>query len=779
MIRVEKVSVKVRLLTLFLVVCFGAMGLWGIHDAGKSEKPVKSAPYQYYQYPVLPGTPGWSALNSHGDMILICQIPLPVLNNINTADLVETVLNYPLFLDMLAYNDIQTGFNEVAGDFNGLTELLNRQDAGIELLKRYRQMDPAKVRQGWSSDKQEKYIRDFFIIEMILAQKPIINGLNENEKLALLEESLKKFNAKVERRTVFGKFSLERSALIMGRVLERDQSFLSSDSAMNARVNTFTSGAALADNEVLEYIYNAVLDRLSQNKGHIIGLNGGIYDPVTIYTPRNNKITSAIKLIDDEFTATEANDSNNYWKSRYEKATFVSGSTRKYNCHSYAWYQQSSSNTVWLSNPGDDQFWNDGSYEYITSASDYSAIPNSAPGGTKISYPASTDHSAVVYSSSQFIAKWGSGPLMRHSPDHSPYSNSINYPKTLKYYRLATACPSINAWKGEYWNNKTLSGSPWLCRNDANVDFNWGSSYPQIGFPVDGFSARWTKVVSFSAGKYRFHLKGDDGIRLWVNGTLLINQWKDQPPTEYTADYILNSACYSVKVEYYENAVGAMVKLWWEKIASTPTVNSLAINNGSSSTTNRTVYLNNSCSGSPSHYMASESSSFTGASWLNYSSAPTFSLSSGSGTKTIYFKVKNSAGLISPVKTDTIYLNSVITYSCSPTPGIYTSYGNVIKLKVSSISGSKITFTVAKKDGTAFTSSGVMTIRVGAYNGCVANNNTYSWNYYAGNYSTSATFTLYFTSGTKYFYAAIGKPAMYCDSTPPTYYSGCLKVTAQ
>ncbi|OGW40465.1 MAG: hypothetical protein A2Y97_04355 [Nitrospirae bacterium RBG_13_39_12] len=84
-----------------------------------------------------------------------------------------------------------------------------------------------------------------------------------------------------------------------------------------------------------------------------------------------------------------------------------------------------------------------------------------------------------------------------------------------------------------------------------------------------------------------------------------------------------------------------------------PVVGSLAINNGSAYTTTSLVTLNNVSIGSPTHYMASEDKLFTGASWLTYSTAPTFTLSAGFGTKTIYFKVKNTDGE-SNVKSDSV-----------------------------------------------------------------------------------------------------------------------------
>lgn len=88
---------------------------------------------------------------------------------------------------------------------------------------------------------------------------------------------------------------------------------------------------------------------------------------------------------------------------------------------------------------------------------------------------------------------------------------------------------------------------------------------------------------------------------------------------------------------------------------SAPTLDSFAINNGAPETTSTTVTLNNTASCGPTQYMASESPSFSGATWQTYSTAPTFTLSSSLGTKTVYFKVKNSTGT-SAVLNDSITL---------------------------------------------------------------------------------------------------------------------------
>ncbi len=125
-------------------------------------------------------------------------------------------------------------------------------------------------------------------------------------------------------------------------------------------------------------------------------------------------------------------------------------------------------------------------------------------------------------------------------------------------------CPAITDWRGQYWSNQNLSGDPVLCRNDTNVDFNWGYGSPDPRVPNDHFSARWTRNMGFSAGRYRFHLRGDDGVRLWVDGNLIIDQWFNHAVREYTAEIDLASGNHDLKVEFYDNEEDAIVAMWWE-----------------------------------------------------------------------------------------------------------------------------------------------------------------------------------------------------------------------
>jgi hypothetical protein len=126
--------------------------------------------------------------------------------------------------------------------------------------------------------------------------------------------------------------------------------------------------------------------------------------------------------------------------------------------------------------------------------------------------------------------------------------------------------PAYPQWKGEYWDNRTLSGSPLLVRNDRDINFDWGKGPASPSLPSDDFSARWTREVPLESGLYRFHILSDDGIRLWIDGRLHYDAWRDQKAGDVMLDLNMTKGRHEVKVEYYERTGDARVHVWWEQI---------------------------------------------------------------------------------------------------------------------------------------------------------------------------------------------------------------------
>jgi hypothetical protein len=219
-----------------------------------------------YDYPVKPGTEEWRTFGSHTEMIDACQVPENVLKDMSTKGLVETVVNYPLLMDMTAHNFPQDGFNQVASWFNGLQELLNRKDAGAELLVKYRTMDPSAIEDGWTDIEKGNYLFDIHDVEILLTQEPVLKNMSSAERRALLEECRKKYEKKQQLPDLYGRFGLESTAWAMGRVLQQENytPFIQKV-AQNNDLKNFLGWGNFSQDPVLDEILSQAANFLKEN----------------------------------------------------------------------------------------------------------------------------------------------------------------------------------------------------------------------------------------------------------------------------------------------------------------------------------------------------------------------------------------------------------------------------------------------------------------------------------------------------------------------------------
>lgn len=126
---------------------------------------------------------------------------------------------------------------------------------------------------------------------------------------------------------------------------------------------------------------------------------------------------------------------------------------------------------------------------------------------------------------------------------------------------------TVPHWRGEYFNNAYLGGSPTFVRSDAAVDFNWGYNSPGSGVGPDNFSVRWTRTLALN-GRTRFTVTSDDGVRLWVNNQLLIDNWTQHAAQTVTANVNVAGSV-PVKLEYFEAGGLAEVHLTWAPVGQT------------------------------------------------------------------------------------------------------------------------------------------------------------------------------------------------------------------
>ncbi len=131
------------------------------------------------------------------------------------------------------------------------------------------------------------------------------------------------------------------------------------------------------------------------------------------------------------------------------------------------------------------------------------------------------------------------------------------------------ALPVGTGLTGTYFDNSDLTNQK-LSRLDSSLNFNWGSGSPSSVITADTFSARWSgRLLAKTTEAYTLTTQSDDGIRVWLNGNLIINNWTNHAATYNSATVNLSQGqFYTIKVEYYDNTGSAVAKLLW----STPTI---------------------------------------------------------------------------------------------------------------------------------------------------------------------------------------------------------------
>lgn len=128
----------------------------------------------------------------------------------------------------------------------------------------------------------------------------------------------------------------------------------------------------------------------------------------------------------------------------------------------------------------------------------------------------------------------------------------------------ASATVEANGIRGEYFNNMDFT-NPIALRTDNNINFNWGTGSPAPGVDPDTFSVRWNGLIKPQYTEtYTFYTNTDDGVRLYVNNVLIIDNWTDHALTENSGTITLTAGQkYNIKLEYYDNIFDAVVQLSW------------------------------------------------------------------------------------------------------------------------------------------------------------------------------------------------------------------------
>jgi uncharacterized protein YraI len=114
----------------------------------------------------------------------------------------------------------------------------------------------------------------------------------------------------------------------------------------------------------------------------------------------------------------------------------------------------------------------------------------------------------------------------------------------------------VNPWTAQYFANPLLSGAPTITQAESSPSHNWGDTAPASGVPNDNFSVRWQSVQPLNAGSYQVIVSADDGVRVFVDSTLVVNEFHGASGQTYTGTFSVQTGQHAIVIEYYE-ATGA------------------------------------------------------------------------------------------------------------------------------------------------------------------------------------------------------------------------------
>lgn len=329
-----------------------------------------------WDYPFHPGDEQWKSYTSPQERIAALQIPEDKLKSISTSDLLNVCLEFPYTMDMLAFDSPEIGFNAVCKEFNGYRELLTRQDLADALLAKCEDI-PVEIDSILNKDEltQGDYSFRCYVLFYMMGLDEVTSSLN-SEKMGLFTSSIRTATEKMkDYPDIFG----------------------------------------------ISYKQGMKISTLKQRT----------YNPQYNYTTRltqNGYSVRVRKLISEDYSSLEIVRVKNAIRG-YE-VEILENPTLKYNCHSYAWHMRGAlvDDLVWVLNLPLPVYWQTGCYYEVPEAEAEVVFYHNSSSPMDSAFW----HSAVRINSNEYISKWGSNCLVRHSPDNVPSS----YGKSRKYYKL-------------------------------------------------------------------------------------------------------------------------------------------------------------------------------------------------------------------------------------------------------------------------------------------------------------------------------------------------------
>ena len=110
--------------------------------------------------------------------------------------------------------------------------------------------------------------------------------------------------------------------------------------------------------------------------------------------------------------------------------------------------------------------------------------------------------------------------------------------------------------------------APLLTRIDPGIALDLTDEGPPFDdIPADLFVVRWQQDLAVtSPGRYEFEVETDDGMRVSIDGSMLIDEWQAQPPTRYRGLRMLGGGIHRIRVDFWEQRGLVRAKVRWRRV---------------------------------------------------------------------------------------------------------------------------------------------------------------------------------------------------------------------
>lgn len=301
------------------------------------------------EYPITPQDNEWIEL-TYAQQLDTLSMPDEILKEYSSKELAKWVLNYPFLIDVLAFDNAESAINYLSRTSNICKKFLSSDEAIQVLLDEYNKLkvnyslllDDSKVENVFNESgySKEIFLQTFFAYAY--------NSMNDTEKDQLDNILLSKYKEKE------------------GICEEYTTALLFID-----RIQQLNGEITIQDTEFFNYVSKNSCDQISvlasngfvSNGSVIYGNNGALYYNGT-YT-KYGVAAPCYKYSSGDYSSAEQKEADKAFEEVHPAWTRIHSATKKYNCHSYAWIQQSASNIYWMDSP--DTFLSSSSVSFVSS----------------------------------------------------------------------------------------------------------------------------------------------------------------------------------------------------------------------------------------------------------------------------------------------------------------------------------------------------------------------------------------------------------------------------